>query len=143
MTGALLYGTLKANWALGGDLGVRGEPPWTTRTGNWAEANDLVMLVAFEGTVVLALLAIALLATLVRPSRRLPRRPLAAAAWLGCLLVGGAWIVGTISLIEGTTGPDADSSVTPVAFWVLWASFGMLGGSFGATTWLTRPRVPK
>lgn len=88
----------------------------------------------------LALAAIALLIALIRPPLGLPRRLLAAAAWLGCLLVGGAWLVGTAGLVAGEGGPGADPSLTAATFWALWASFGMLGGGFGATAWLTRSR---
>lgn len=141
IAGAATYGSLKAVWAAGGDLGLRGEPPWETRAGVWAKADGVIRFLAFEGTVLLAALAVVLLLALVRPwGRRLPRRPLGAAAWSGCVLVGGAWIAGTVGLIAGDVGPSADPDLTPAAFWAIWASFGTLGAGLGATAWLTRPR---
>ncbi len=141
VAGALTYGTIKAVWTFGGRLGVRGEPHWETGAGGWAKTSDGVRFLAFEGTVLLSLAAIAVLLALVRPwGRRLPRRPLAVGAWLGCVLVGGAWLAGTIGFIAGDVGPGVDPELTPVAFWAIWASFGALGGGFGATAWLTRPR---
>jgi len=136
---AVTYGAIKANWAFGGTLGLRGAPPWETGEGGWAGAGGAVRFLAFEGTVVLAAAAVALLLALVSPwGRRLPRRPLAAAAWLGCAAVGGAWIGGTVGLLSGSAGPAVDPSLTPALFWTLWASFGVLGAAFGATAWLTR-----
>jgi hypothetical protein len=138
--GALAYGAIKANWAAGGTFGLRGAAPWTTGEGGWAGVGGVARFVAFEGTVLLAVVATALLVALARPERhRLPRAPLAAAAWAGCLLVGGAWLVGTAGLVAGTVGPEADPTLAPVAFWSLWASFAALGGGFGATAWLSRP----
>lgn len=138
--GALAYGGLKADWAAGGTLGLRGEPPWKTRTGGWAQAGDGVRFLAFEGTVILALLAVLLLLALAHPAgRRLPRRLLASLAWLGCALVGGIWVLGTANLMAGSTGPGSDPTLAPATFWVLWASFGALGSGFGLTAWWTRP----
>lgn len=48
-------------------------------------------------------------------------------------------------MLRGSVGPAAEADglngMTPGAFWLVWASFGILGGAFGATAWLTRPRV--
>lgn len=120
---------------------MRGEPPWETGAGGWAKANDAVHFFAFEGTVLLAALAVAVLLALVRPwGDGLPRRPLEVAAWSGCVFVGGDWIAGTIGLVAGDVGPSVDPDLTPAAFWAIWASFGALGGGLGATAWLTWSR---
>lgn len=137
---AAVYGALKASWALGGTVGIRGVPPWATRTGEWADAGATVRFLAFEGTVALALIAIAVLLALVQPwGRHLPRTLVAGAAWLGCALIGGVWLAGTVRWVAGSGGPSADESLAPATFWTIWASFGVLGTAFGATAWMTRP----
>jgi len=103
---AVTYGAIKANWAFGGTLGLRGAPPWETGEGGWAGAGGAVRFLAFEGTVVLAAAAVALLLALVSPwGRRLPRRPLAAAAWLGCAAVGEPGSAGPSGSCRGAPAP--------------------------------------
>lgn len=140
---ASTYGGLKAEWSLGGSLFVQGTPPWRDRTDGWRHVGPVVRFLAFEGTVLLAGLAVLVLLSLVRPwGRRLPRLLLATLAWSGCALLLTVWVGGmTRVLIGATRSASEPGELTPAGFWVVSSSFLVLGASFGATAWLTRSTV--
>jgi len=100
-------------------------------------------LIAGWATVLLALLAGAILQSLVQPwGRRVPRRLRASLAWLGFAIMTP---VGLLSL--GQTVADAVAGnpfpmLTPTVYIWVYGCFVVLGLSFAVTAWLTRePRT--
>lgn len=135
--GALGYGALKTAWALGSHIGVEGTPAW--------ERDPLPLgaeLLAFAGTALLALLAVAILLALVMPAgRRVPRRPLRALAWTGAGVMIPFGLVGVATSLPGVLSevPAAElDGMYPATFLFVYGSFLLLGIGFAATAWLTR-----
>jgi hypothetical protein len=96
-------------------------------------------LLAAWGTVLLALMAAAILLSLVQPwGQRVPRRLRASLAWLGFAIMTP---VGLLSL--GHTVLDMINArpfplFTPLTYIWTYTSFTVLGLAFAATTWHTR-----
>lgn len=132
------YAVLKAAWSLGSTIGVRDTAAFE---GFVAKLGG--PLIAGWATVLLALLAGAILQSLVQPwGRRVPRRLRASLAWLGFAIMTP---VGLLSL--GQTVADAVAGnpfpmLTPTVYIWVYGCFVVLGLSFAVTAWLTRePRT--
>lgn len=141
VAGALGYAALKTSWALGGTVGVSDPAPWEDPPPGspWAALDgSLLLRLAFEGTVVLALLAALVLLALVEPwGRRVPQRPLRALAWLGCGVLGAAVLGGAGGMLAEAVGllaPDPDR-YTPMSWFVGFGCFLPLAVAFGVTAW--------
>ena len=128
------YAAIKAAWGLGSTVGVRDS----------AVFEDFMAqiggpLIAVWVTVLLALLAAAILQSLVQPwGRRIPRRLRASLAWLGFAImtsVGLLSLAGTVaSAVAGQPGP----MLSPAIYFYVYTCFVVLGLSFAVTAWRTR-----
>ncbi|MBA3860761.1 MAG: DUF3995 domain-containing protein [Solirubrobacterales bacterium] len=130
---------MKVAWGLGSTLGIRDTAAYETfidETGG--------PLLAVWGTVLLALLAGAILLSLVHPwGRRVPRRLRASLAWLGFAImtpVGLLSLGGTLAnAIAGTPFP----LLTPAIYIWVYGCFVVLGLTSAVTAWRTRnPEAP-
>ena len=131
---AVAYALLKAAWGMGSRIGVRAD------AATWKAFVDDVggPLLAAWGTAALALLAAAILQSLVQPwGRRVPRRLRSSLAWLGFAIMTP---IGLVSL--GHTLADILTSapfpvLTPFTYIWTYACFIALGLAFAATAWWT------
>jgi len=136
--GALGYAMLKLSWSFGGSIGVHGTPAWD-RPG---APDGVLHFLAFEGTVVLAILAAGILLALVKPWGCRVRRPVRRLAWLGAALMLPVGLVGLATTIAewiGLSAPGDDGGLALGVFGFVYGCFLVLGVAFAATAWLTRP----
>jgi len=129
------YAALKTAWALGSTVGVTADPV------AWEDFLHSMggPIVALWGTVLLALLASAILLSLVQPwGRRLPRRLCASLAWLGFAIMApiGLLRLGETS-VQAVAG-DPFPLLTPAIYISVYTGFVVLGLSFAFTAWRTR-----
>ena len=128
---------LKVAWALGSTVGINAD------AAAWEDFLALMggPTVALWGTVLLALLASAILLSLVQPwGRRIPRRLRASLAWLAFTVTA---LVGPIGL--GQTVADVLAGapfplLTPAIYIYVYACFVVLAMTFAITAWQTRTR---
>ncbi len=128
------YAGLKVAWALGSTFGIRDTAAFDgfiDQTGG--------PLVGLWATVALALLAIAILLSFVRPwGRHVPRRPRVVLAWLGSAIMTpiGAFSLGAniVFVIAGDRFPN----LAPAVFIAVYTAFTLLGLTLAFTAWGTR-----
>jgi len=127
------YAVLKIAWGMGSTFGIR-DP---------AAFEDFIdqtggSLLALWGTVLLALLASAILLSLIRPwGGRLPRRLRASLAWLGAIMAP-LGLMRLAATIAQTIAGDAFPVLTPAIYISVYVCFTVLGLTFAFTAWRTR-----
>ncbi len=129
------YAVLKTAWALGSTFGVTADPVV------WEDFLHSMggPIVALWGTVLLALLASAILLSLVQPwGRRVPRRVRASLAWLGFAVMTPAGLLRLGETIAQAVVGDPFPLLTPAIYIYVYACFIALGLSFAVTAWRTR-----
>lgn len=145
--GASVYGSLKLAWTLGTNLGINGVPPWKSHTGWWRQAGAVTEFVAFEGTVILAAVAVLILLAAVRPwGRRLPARALEVLTASALAVAGFAWVGGSAGIVARalhgrSLAPQGTGELVPWTFWLLWAVFGLMALGFGGAVAVGRRRA--
>jgi hypothetical protein len=132
------YAAVKTAWGLGSTVGVR----------DTAVLEDFMAqiggpLIAVWATVLLALLASAILQSLVQPwGRRVPRRVRASLAWLGFAIMIPVGLLGLTATIAKAAAGQPDPMLTPAIYIGVYSCFLVLGLSFAVTAWRTRhPRI--
>ncbi len=129
------YAAIKTAWGLGSTVGVRDS----------AVFEDFMAqiggpLIAVWATVFLALIAGAILQSLVQPwGRRLARRPRACLAWLGFAIMTPVGLLSLARTVAGAVAGHPDPMLTPAIYIVVYSCFVVLGLSFALTAWRTRP----
>lgn len=129
------YAVLKAAWALGSTVGVNAD------AAGWEDFLALMggPMLALWGTVLLALLAGAILLSLVQPwGRRVPRRLRASLAWLGFAVMMPIGLLRLSETIIGAIAGNAFPLLTPAIYIYVYACFVVLGLTFAVTAWQTR-----
>ena len=128
------YAAVKTAWGLGSTVGVR----------DTAVLEDFMAqiggpLIAVWATVFLALLASAILQSLVQPwGRRVPRRLRASLAWLGFAIMTPVGLLGLTGTIAKAVAGQPDPMLTPAIYIGVYSCFLVLGLSFAVTAWRTR-----
>ena len=131
------YAVLKTAWAFGSTVGV---------TADQAAWEDFLHsmggpIIALWGTVVLALLASAILLSMVQPwGERVPRRLRASLAWLGFAIMTPAGLLRLGETIAQAVAGDPFPLLAPAIYIYVYACFIALGLSFAVTAWRTRHR---
>lgn len=96
-------------------------------------------MVALWGTALLALLATAILLSLVQPwGRRVPRHVRASLAWLGFTIMAPIGLIRLADTIAAVIAGDPFPLLTPAIYIYVYTSFVALGLSFAVTAWRTR-----
>jgi len=129
------YAVLKTTWALGSTVGVNADPA------AWEDFLHAMggPLVALWGTVLLALLASAILLSMVQPwGRRIPRRLRASLAWLGVAIMAPIGLLGLGGSVADTIAGNPFPLLTPATYIAVYTCFVVLGLSFAFTAWRTR-----
>ena len=129
------YAVLKVAWGLGSTIGVNAD------AAAWEDFLALIggRMVALWGTVLLALLAGAILLSLVQPwGRRVPRRLRASLAWLGFTLMAPIGLIRLGETLAAVIAGNAFPLLTPAIYLYVYACFVALGLSFAVTAWRTR-----
>lgn len=129
------YAVLKAAWALGSSVGV------TADAAAWEDFLAMMggRTIALWGTVLLALLAGAILLSMVQPwGRRVPRRLRASLAWLGFAVMTPVGLLGLGETIAGTVAGNPSPLLTPAIYVYVYGCFVALGLAFAVTAWRTR-----
>ena len=128
------YGAVKTAWGLGSTVGVR-----DTRVLQDFMAEIGGPLIAVWATVFLALLASAILQSLVQPwGRRIPRRVRAPLAWLGFAITTSVGLLGLAGTVAKAVAGQPDPMLTPAIYIGVYSCFVVLGLSFAITAWRTR-----
>ena len=128
------YAAVKTAWGLGSTVGVR----------DAAVFEDFMAqlggpLVAVWATVFLALLAGAILQSLVRPwGRPVPRRLRASLAWLGFAIMTPIGLLSLAGTVAKAVAGQPDPMLTPAIYIGVYSCFVVLGLSFAVTAWRTR-----
>ncbi|MDQ3880634.1 MAG: hypothetical protein M3295_06150 [Chloroflexota bacterium] len=131
---AAAYAAVKTAWGLGSTVGVR----------DTAVLEDFMgqiggPLIAVWATVFLALLASAILQSLVQPwGRRVPRRLRASLASLGFATMIPVGLLGLTGTIAKAIAGQPDPMLTPAIYIGVYSCFVVLGLSFAVTAWRTR-----
>lgn len=137
--GALGYGLMKVDWALGGNIGIRNPTHFHATDPRLTAAGRL-----FDqwGSQTLAALAIVILLGLVHPwgNRPILRPLLRTCAWAGSLLMGGWGLIGLILTVlyiasDHVIGVD---DLAPGTYVFTYICFTMIGLGLGGAAWLTR-----
>ena len=129
------YGAIKAAWGLGSTVGVRDS----------AVLEDFMAqiggpLLAVWATVVLALLAGAILQSLVQPwGHRIPRRLRASLAWLGFAIMTPIGLLSLAGTVAKAVAGQPEPMLSPAIYVYVYSCFVVLGLSFAVTAWRTRP----
>ena len=129
------YAILKVGWALGSTLGVNAD------AAAWQEFLALMggPIVALWGTVLLALLAGAILLSLVQPwGQRIPRRLRASLAWLGFAVMASIGLLRLAATLVEVIAGDPFPLLTPAIYIYVYTCFCVLGVAFAITAWRTR-----
>ncbi|CAN5156382.1 hypothetical protein BH20ACT16_BH20ACT16_11730 [soil metagenome] len=133
------YAAVKTAWGLGSTIGVR----------DTAVMEDFMAqiggpLIAVWATVFLALLAGAILQSLVQPwGRRVPRRLRASLAWLGFAIMTPVGLLSLAGTVAKAVAGRPDPMLTPAIYIGVYSCFVVLGLSFAVTAWRTRhPEAP-
>lgn len=139
--GALGYGLMKVDWALGGTIGLRNP------THFHATENDLPAMGRFFdlwGSQILAGLAIVILLGLVYPwgNKRILCPLLQTLGWAGSVMavVGLYGLILTILYYAGDQGALGLGDLHPGTYLFTYICFLILGVGFAGTAWLTRRR---
>ncbi len=143
------YAVLKTAWALGSTVGVNADPAaWE----DFLAAMGGRML-ALWGTVLLALLASAILLSMVQPwGRRVSRRLRASLAWMGFATMAPIGVARLGQTLYDAVAGNPFALLTPVIYIYVYTCFVVLGLTFAVTAWRTRnlqpapapaPRVPR
>ena len=129
------YAVLKTAWALGSTLGVRADAAaWDDFLAGFGGP-----MIALWGTVLLALLAGAILQSLVQPwGRRLPRRLRASLAWLGFAIMAPYGLLALGSTLVNAVAGKPFPLLTPAIYIWVYGCFLVLGLAFAITAWGTR-----
>jgi len=128
------YGSVKTAWGLGSTVGVRDT---AVLEGFVAELGG--PMIAVWATVLLALLAGAILQSLVQPwGRRVPRRLRASLAWLGFAIMTPVGLLGLAGTVAGVVAGRPDPMLTPAIYVGVYSCFVVLGLSFAVAAWRTR-----
>ncbi len=133
------YAILKVAWGLGSTFGV------TADAAAWEDFLALMggPVLALWGTVLLALLAAAILLSLVQPwGRRLPRRLRASLAWLGFAVMAPVGLIRLGQTLFDVIAGNSFLLLTPAIYVYVYACFVALGLSFAAAAWRTRELPP-
>ena len=138
--GALGYGLMKVDWALGGTIGLRNPEHFHATDNRLTAAGRL-----FDqwGSQTLAGLAIVMLLGLVYPwgNRPILRPVLRTCAWAGSLLMGGWGLIGlilSILYIAGDHSAMGLGDLAPGTYVFTYICFTMIGLGLGGGAWLTR-----
>ena len=133
------YAVLKAAWALGSTVGVRADAAaWDDFLAGFGGP-----MIALWGTVLLALLAGAILQSLVQPwGRRLPRRLRVSLAWMGFAVMTPLGLLSLSDTITDAVSGNPFPLLTPAIYIYVYACFVVLGLSFAVTAWRTRELPP-
>ncbi len=129
------YAVLKVAWGLGSTVGVNADPVV------WDDFLHAMggPIVALWGTVLLALLASAILLSMVQPwGQRVPRRVRASLAWLGFAIMAPAGLLRLGETIAQAVAGDLFALLTPAIYIYVYSCFVVLGLSFAVTAWRTR-----
>ena len=129
------YAVLKTAWALDSTVGVNAE------AAAWEDFLHAMggPIVALWGTVLLALLASAILLSMVQPwGQRVPRRVRASLAWLGFAIMAPAGLLRLGETIAQAVAGNPFPLLTPAIYIYVYACFVVLGLSFAVTAWRTR-----
>ena len=127
------YAAIKTAWGLGSTVGVRDSTVF----------DDFMSqiggpLIAVWATVVLALIAGAILQSLVQPwGRRVPRRLRTSLAWLGFAIMTPVGLLGLAGTVAKAAG-QPDPMLTPPIYIGVYSCFVVLGLSFALTARRTR-----
>ena len=127
------YAILKAAWALGSTFGVNADA---------ATFEDFLQslggpAVALWGTVLLALLAGAIMLSLVQPwGQRVSRRLRASLAWLGFAVRAPIGLLRLAATLAEVIAGDPFRLLTPAIY--VYTCFCVLGVTFAITAWRTR-----
>lgn len=132
------YAVLKAAWALGSTFGVRDTAAFEDFLGQVGGP-----VIALWGTVLLALLASAILLSLVQPwGRRVPRRLRASSAWLGFAIMTPVGFLGLGQTLADAIAGTHFPLLTPAIYIWVYGCFVVLGLAFAVTAWRTRNAEP-
>lgn len=132
------YAAIKTAWGLGSTVGVRDS----------AVLKDFMAqiggpLIAVWATVLLALLAAAILQSLVQPwGRRIPRRLRASLAWLGFATMIPIGLLSLAGTVAKAFAGQPDPMLSPAIYVYVYTCFVVLGLSFAVTAWRTRQAAP-
>ena len=133
------YAVLKVAWALGSTFGVSAD------AAAWEDFLALMggPMLALWGTVLLALLAGAILLSLVQPwGRRIPRRLRASLAWLGFAVMAPVGLIRLGQTVAEVIAGNPFALLTPAIYIYVYSCFVVLGLSFAVTAWRTREVRP-
>ncbi len=128
------YATIKTAWGVRSTVGVR----------DTAVFEDFIAqiggpLIAVWATVFLAVLAGAILQSLVQPwGRRVPRRVRASLAWLGFAIMTPIGLLSLAGTVAKAVAGQPDPMLTPATYIGVYSCFVVLGLSFAITAWRTR-----
>jgi len=131
------YAALKVAWGLGSTLGV-------SDTAVFDRFMEQIggPLLALWATVLLGLLAGAILLSLVQPwGRRVPRRLRASLAWLGFAIMAPVGLLRLGQTIAEIVAGDPFPMLTPAIYLWTYSCFVVLGMTFAVTAWRTRDLV--
>lgn len=134
---ALVYAALKAAWGLGSTAGITDPAAFERFVAGFGAFG----WAATWGTVLLALVAAALLLALVHPcGRRLPRRPLEIAAWLGAVVLALPGFPGLAEalLIFAGVLDEHDNGMAEWVFLVTYGAFAVLSVALASSAWYSR-----
>ncbi len=129
------YAALKATWALGSTVGVNADPV------AWEDFLHTMggPIAALWGTVLLALLASAILLSMVQPwGRRVPRRLRASLAWMGFAIMTPLGLLSLGGTLANAIAGNAFPLLTPAIYIYVYACFVVLGLTFAVTALRTR-----
>ena len=133
------YAVLKAAWALGSTVGVNADAM------AWEEflAEMGGRTLALWGTVLLALLASAILLSMVQPwGRRVPRRLRASLAWLGFATMAPIGLARLGQTLFDAIAGNPFPLLAPAIYIYVYSCFVVLGLTFAVTAWRTRNPQP-
>ncbi len=129
------YGAIKAAWGLGSTVGVRDSAVFA---GFMAQIGGA--LIAVWATVLLALVAGAILQSLVQPwGGRVPRRLRASLAWLGFAIMTPVGLLSLAGTVAKAVAGQPDPMLSPAIYIYVYTCFVVLGLSFAVSAWRTRP----
>ncbi len=128
------YAVLKTAWALGSTVGVNADPAaWEDFLAQFGGPA-----VALWGTVLLALLASAILLSMVQPwGQRVPRRLRASLAWMGFATMAPIGLIRLGQTIAEAVAGNPFPLLTPAIYIYVYTCFVVLGLTFAVTAWRT------
>ncbi len=128
------YAAIKTAWGLGSTVGVRDSTVFEDFMSQIGGP-----LIAVWATVVLALIAGAILQSLVQPwGRRVPLRLRTSLAWLGFAIMTPVGLLGLAGTVAKAVAGQPDLMLTPPIYIGVYSCFVVLGLSFAVTVSRTR-----